>query len=269
MGGSFCAAVDSSESVFWNPAGLTRLGAAGRSDLSLSYNALLQSSYGGALAYARPAPGHGVFGAGIIYFSAGSISGYNALGDPTGSFSPSDISVLAAFGRSFKDFSLGAGFKIIRSQVNGVSGTTVALDLGIQAQNVSQMGEGPVDVGASIQHLGPALRLGGNSDPLPLKIQAGALWHISRALGGLFDVHMAVDQEPYASVGVEWLPLAGGTFKAGLRGGYNMSNTRGIDGLTGMSGGLGLDIRRFRLDYSWAPFGDLGAANRATLGFAF
>ncbi|HAM36719.1 MAG TPA: hypothetical protein DEB40_00675 [Elusimicrobia bacterium] len=270
LGGAAAAGADNSDALFINPAGLLTLGPETPSDLSFSYNSLLESSYLSYAAYAKALGKSSALAAGFVYFSQGAMTAYNGQGDPAGTFRPSDLAVSAAYARRFDEFSLGGGLKMIRASVDDVSGTTAALDFGGQARNVCLVGERPLDVGASLTNFGPAIKLGGASAPLPLALAAGMLWHASPALDSSLDVHLPVDQDPYVSLGVEaFLFFDQSRRKAAFRVGYDQSHGRDIDGLTGMTAGMGLDLGAFRLDYAWVPLGDLGMQNRITLAFRF
>lgn len=270
LGGSATAAVDNAESLFWNPAGLSRMAGSGLSEFAAGYNALLETSYTGAFAYARPLPeGRGTLGASLVYFSQSPLQGYTPRGDPSSQFTPSDIALSAAYARTISSLHVGGALKFIRSDLAGVSGNTFAMDFGVQAERMTDIGEGALDLGAAVQNLGPALRLGSVSDPLPFKITGGAVWHINPSVIGLLDVHAPVDADPYASLGMEFGTAFGEGRKAALRGGYNIKQERAIDGLTGLSAGFGADLLKFRLDYAWVPLGELGTTHRVSLAFRF
>ena len=275
MGGVSAAAGVGAEAVFLNPAGLARVEAETPSEVSLSYDALLESSYAGSVAYARPLGRDGAFGAGLVYASQGAQTSYNALGDATGSFTPNDLALGAWYARRLLGpLSLAGGLKIIRSSLADRSGTTAALDFGLLAKHVADLGDGPLDAGFAIQNIGPPLKLGSSSDPLPARIRAGGLWHISPTFDAGLDVNLPVDSDPYASLGVEArLPASVvGSKKpwiVSVRGGFDQNRTRGVDGFTGFSAGAGFDFSALRLDYAWIPFGDLGSVNRITIAFRF
>lgn len=278
LSGSYAAAASDSEAIFWNPAGLAHL--KGRSkDANFSYNALLSGAYASSLAYAQPI-GAFVLGTGLQHFSAGSIRGYDALGDPTSSFSPTDLAFLAGLAGRLSRFHWGGGLKLIRSTVADASGAALAADLGIQTRQETgtrrgsdglDLGvyEGAVDLGLSVRNLGAPMRISGAADPLPLYVQAGLLWHVGPRVRALIDGHFPVDRDPYASVGLEGNMVFGDGFSAGLRGGYNTGDGRGIEGLAGLTAGFGLDFKRVRLDYAWVPYGDLGDTSRVSLGVRF
>ena len=157
---------------------------------------------------------------------------------------------------------------MIRSSIAEASGTTLAVDLGVQSQHVTDMGEGPLDIGVSAANLGAPLKVGSVSSPLPFSMRGGALWHASPRFNFLLDLVLPVEQELYVALGGEAL-LKQPHWTAALRLGFNQSRTRSIEGLAGVTAGLGLDLKRIRLDYAWAGYGDLGMMNRVTLALRF
>lgn len=267
MGGAAAASAQGAEALFWNPAGIGRLEPESPADLALGYSNLLETTYAGSAAYARPANG-GVVGAGLVYFSQSSLTSYNAVGDPNGTFTPVDLAVCFAYARRVNKVLLGGGLKAIRSSISDASAATAAVDLGLQALHVTNVGDGAVDIGAALSNLGPPLRLGSVASALPMTLRAGFLWHTSPTFNSAIDVVLPVDSDPYAVLGVETV-LKQASWKGSLRMGYNQGRSRGIKGLTGLTAGAGLDLNRFRIDYAWVPFGDLGAANRIAIALRF
>jgi hypothetical protein len=254
--------------LFWNPAGLGRFDAETPSDLALSYSALLEGSYTGAVSYARPRVGPGALAVGLQYFAQAPLTSYNTFGDNTGSFAPTDLALSGAYGLTLGKVRAGFGLKLIRSAIADASGTTMAIDAGIQADRVADIGNGPLDVGASIVNLGPPLKLGAEASPLPMAIRGGTAWHASPNFNVLLDLVMPVDQTPYVTMGGELYTKQKG-WKGSARLGFNQARTRSIDGLTGVTAGAGLDLEKFRIDYAWVPYGELGMLNRITLAFRF
>lgn len=270
LGGANAAGSDGAEALFWNPGGLGRMAGADRSEASFAYNALLESSYAGALAYARPLKdGRSVVAGGLVHYSAGKVEGYDRFGNANGDFTPMDLSLSGGYARRFELLSAGAALKFVRSAIAGSSGQTLALDFGVAADKVSMIGEGPVDVGASVRNLGPGLKVGSTADPLPFAVQMGARWHVSPQMALMLDGFMPVDSDPYPALGGEFTQPFGAASKGQLRFGYNVQRQGDIDGLTGLTGGGGLDLDRFRIDYAWVPFGELGTSHKMTLAFKF
>jgi hypothetical protein len=274
MGGVVAAGAQGAEALFQNPAALARLEPESPSEVALGYDALIETAYQGAAAYARPLGRDGAFGAGLLYASQAAQTTYSNLGDASGNFTPLDVAAGVGYARRVGPVDLGAGVKFIRSSLADQNGTSAALDLGVLAKHVADIGIGPLDVGASISNLGPPLKLGATASPLPLNIRAGALWRVSPTFDAAFDVVAPVDQDPYAALGVEArfpAAMVGSTrpWVAALRAGYNQNAGRTVDGFTSVSFGGGLDFAAFRVDYAWVALGALGDANRVTLAFRF
>lgn len=269
VGEAYSAGIEGSEALFRNPAGMAALEESLRSDVSAGYNAMLDSSYLGSVGFARPFPRLGVFAVGLLYASQGSQQGYDALGDPTSKFTPNDMAFSVGYARKLSTVRLGGAVKLVRTAISDASGTTFALDAGAQWIGAVSTAEGPVDLAATIQNLGPAMSIGSGSDPLPFRLQLGARWHLSERISALMDGLLPADQDPAAAIGLEGRFRLGERLSAGLRGGYNVSRARGIDGLTGMSAGVGLEFNGIRFDYAWVPYGDLGTTNRVTFGYSF
>lgn len=274
MGGVQAASARGAEALFQNPAALGRFEPESPSEVAAGYAALLETAYQGSAAYARPLGRDGALGVGLIHVSQSAQTGYNALGDESGRFTPLDLAAGAAYAHRLGAFMLGAGLKLIRSSLSDRSGMTAAADFGVLSPHAADLGEGTLDVGIAVSNLGPPLKLGETSDPLPLRPRAAALWHVTPVFDAALDAVFPVDADPYAQIGVEArLPAAAlGSSKpwsAAVRAGYDQNRARGLDGLAGMSAGLGFDFAALRVDYAWAPMGDLGTTNRITLAFRF
>lgn len=268
MGGASCAGIDGAEAMFFNPAGLGRMEPQARPELAVGYSSLLADTFAGSLAYARPVGEKFVVGGGMDYFSQSPQTAYNTLGDSAGSFTPNDLAVNAAGAVRLSPFLVGASVKLIRSSISDASGMAAALDGGMQVPHATELGDGAVDLAAGFSNLGTSLRVGGTSAPLPLSLRVGALWHASPMANAAVDVVLPVDEAPYVSFGLEGV-LKQRSWKGFLRFGYNQSSGRDIDGLSGLTGGAGLDFPLLRVDYAWVPFGDLGTTNRISLAYRF
>lgn len=279
LAGASAAGSEGSDAVFWNPAGLARMAPEDRPEIALSYGMLLAETFAGSGAFARPTS-HGAWAAGFTYFGQPAQTAYTAQGDTAGEFAAYDVAFSGSYGHRFEKFSLGGTLKAVRTVVDDVSGTTAALDFGVQARHVTMIGDGPADVGAYFSNLGPALAAG-SAAPLPFAARLGMLWHASPMFHPAFDLNFPVDEDPYVSFGVEARFSLGGDAgvserfesrskrSAAVRAGFNQAQAREIEGLVGMTAGAGVDLGFMRFDYAWAPYGDLGMTNRVTVGFRF
>lgn len=281
MAQAMSAGAEGAEALFWNPAGVARTGIPGtkkvkglNSDVTVGYTRFLETAFTGSAAYARTLTDTWSIAGGFLFSSQGQQEEFTAQGDLNGTFTPRDIALMftAAYRwETIRPLLFGVTGKTVHSTMHDQSGTAAAVDIGIQALNVVDTGEGPIDLGATIANFGPPMRVGGRADPLPIEIRMGLLWHLAPFLNTAVDARFPVDADPYTSVGLEFHTKLGGTkgSRGFLRGGYNQRNHRGVEGFTGMTAGLGLDMLRWRLDYAWVPFGELGMAHRMSLGFRF
>ena len=270
LGGAYSSVVEGSEALFWNPAGMAAQEESLKSDAVIGYDALLANSYLGSLGFSRPLPGWGVLGAGLLYGSQSSQQGYNAVGDPTSSFTPADLAASLGFASRIDWVRVGGAVKIIHSRVGDASGTTFAADLGAQFPGAVATAEGPIDLALAVANLGPAMSIASGSDPLPFRAQIGARWHITEVITAMLDNVMVSDQDAFSpALGMQARFPVGQDIFADGRLGYSVAHARGIDGLTGLAAGFGLEWAGLRLDYAWVPYGDLGMTNRVSLGFAW
>jgi hypothetical protein len=274
MGGSFAASAQGAEALFQNPAALARLEPESPSEIALGYDALVESAYQGSAAYARPLGRDGALGVGFVDQSQSAQTTYDGLGNANGSFTPMDLAAGLAYARRVGPVSVGGGLKAVRSTLSTLSGTTAAADFGVLAQHVTDLGEGPLDVGGSVTNLGPPLKLGSTADPLPMRARVGGVWHLAPTYDAALDLVFPVDQDPYVTMGLEArfsaaMINSSRPWVASLRAGYDQNRGRDVDGFAGASFGGGLDMATFRVDYAWVALGALGSANRITLALRF
>jgi hypothetical protein len=264
MGQAVAGSAHGAEAMFWNPAGLARVDSG--TDVTISYDRLHSELFSGAIGVARNTA-HGVWGAGFVYFTQTSQVIYNTVGDSIGSFQPSDMAANLSYAFRKPSWLFGASGKVLRSNLGDVAGTSAAMDLGVQVLQLTDAGEGAVDAGLAIMNLGAPMKTGGSSDPLPMLMRIGVLWHTAPFLESAFDLNLPVDDDPFLAVGFEAHKGFGDrkAWKAFLRAGYNQKYSRGIEGFSGLTLGGGVDWTRFRADYAWVPLGDLGMTNRFTL----
>lgn len=268
------AGASGAESLFQNPAALGRFENGSPAEAAFGYDQLLEGAYHGAAAYAQPLGTEAAWGAGLVYASQSAQTYYTGTGDANGTFTPLDLAFGGGAAVRAGSFSFGGGLKVIRSSLADRSAMTAAVDLGATGKHLLDLGEGPLDFGAALTNLGPGLKLGSNSDPLPLRARAGALWHASPTFDAALDLVFPVDQDPYASMGVEArFPAAmlgsSKPWTAALRAGYDQNRARGVDGFAGASFGAGVDLSSLRMDFAFLPLGSLGSSARVTFAARF
>jgi hypothetical protein len=251
------------ESVFWNPAGLARL-----EDESFSVyrgNHLAGEATGFSLVLARQPLG----AVGISYqlLDLGDQDLRGPDGTVLGSVSFRDHLAVISFGlQVLPRLDTGLNFKVFQSRITcrgqctdaGVTGTTYALDAGIQGDPLPDV---PLRIGVLVAHVGPNLQLinAQQADPLPTRLRAAVSYETLRHFTEMDGVELWINAEMedrWSDLGDPILYL-GGELVAGeadlffLRAGYGQQQS----GLSaGASVGLGLRYERF----------DLGVAKRVS-----
>lgn len=255
------------DAMFYNPAALSGIPGA---RWTINYVDHLLDLQGGQLAYNRRM-NFGNVGMGLVYFNYGDFSETNEFGEKTGrDFSASEFALAASLSNSLGEgFDYGINLKFVYSSLDNVNASGLALDGGIiyTFHSISDL-----QVGISFSNLGfilndyteskskmpTFLRLGFSKrlEHLPLLFTAslndmtlntGETIDIVKrfGIGGEFDISEVVK------------------FRLGYDNGLNRSvKSLGGRNFGGISAGLGINWKTFRLDYAYSNFGDLGSQNR-------
>ena len=161
MGGANIASSEGVEAIFWNPAGMgqVRYGAEAMFS-SMAYIADISVNYG---AIAASFGNFGVLGFSVKALDFGDIP-LTTNDDPEGLagrlFSPTYVTLGVTYARSLTDaISAGASLKIIAEQIDRVSASGVALDVGVQYRNLG--GIPGFHLGVSVKNIGPQLKYEG------------------------------------------------------------------------------------------------------------
>lgn len=161
MSGANVATTKGIDAIYWNPAGLARIqNAAEGMFSSMTYIADINVNYG---AVAIQFGTFGTIGISIKSLSFGDIP-LTTVDDPEGiagrSFAPSFITVGASYARAFTDaITAGINFKLISEQLHRVSGSGVAVDIGLQYDGVA--GIQGVKLGVILKNMGPEVSFNG------------------------------------------------------------------------------------------------------------
>jgi long-subunit fatty acid transport protein len=273
VAGTFLTVTDDPTVLFYNPAALATLsvprGSAGFFKHLLDVNS-------GHVSYAQEFPGLGWFGAGVVYTGYGSFDERDELGNMLGSFSANDLALLVGYANTYEgSLSYGANVKFIYSSIAGYSSTGLAADLGV----LYTVPESRVTLGASLRNLGFQLgTYAGVTEDLPIDLSIGASV-VPRGIPLLLNVgfHRLTDQAD--SFGDRFRSFTvGGEFTISrvfqLRVGYDNAVRQDLkigtsSGLAGFSGGIGVAVGDYRLDYALSSLGKVGSLHRITVGGAF
>lgn len=256
MGGAYTVLADDANSLYWNPAGLSKLE---KREFTASHAELFESTRLDFLAYAHPTS-QGTFAAGLTYLSQSTIEGRDSLGRPTAGFDAADAALSLGYARKLEAADLGATFKYLRSHIGSSEAQGAALDIG------AKRAFDRVSLGAALRNLGPGLKFQDQRNDLPLRLAVGAAYKFA---GG----HAAAAELVNGPRGAGTDASFGGEFQAVkslyLRAGYTtqtaITGGSGFDAARGLTMGLGLRNEKWSLDYAVLPAGELGRSHRFSL----
>lgn len=266
--------------------------------LSINYsNYLGEVSYGTA-SYAYTYDRHvQTFHSGINYINYGKIDGYDEIGNPSGTFTGSEIALSFgyAYNIPYTDLHLGANTKLISSTLESYQSFGGAIDLG--AIYIDEKND--INYALSFRNIGTQFTsYNGIIEKLPFEIVAGISqevenvpirWHLtfenlqkwnvsfSNPNRAKSDLDGETTQEKvsffnnalrHVIFGAELFPKK--TFN--LRLGYNFRRAQELliqeqRSFSGISLGFGLKMRRFKLDYAYSRY--TIAANTSLFGLTY
>ncbi len=256
------------DAFFYNPAGTAFLGRGG-SNLSLSYETMLEDGYRSNVSFLKGFGNGWVGGCGLLFFSSGEMDEFNSKGDLTGSFSSYDAAFQTSFAKDFEKIKFGASLKFLRSKIYTESAQSIAMDIGIILPDDRPFSNTKTDLALSIRNIGFPMKLGEERHPLPLEIAGGFLWHYSPNLDILFEGKLPVDHNPYILFAGEYGVFSLVSSELFLRAGYNFKNQSELGFMGGFSSGFGIRIKALTLDYAFVPYGDLGDTHKITFSYGF
>lgn len=252
--------------LFQNPASMS---SETDKSASFSFQKNLMDINAGFIAYGRQIKGIGDFGLGLSYINYGTFTRADAAGNLAGEFTASDLCFQLGYGRELEKYSFGTlrggiGLKYIFSNIAEFSSSGIAIDAGL----LLDIPDEKLQIGLSILNVGRQVSTYNNiSEPLPLDIRIGATTQLEGLplLLSVGFIHLAdktdkvTDKLKFFTVGGEFLLSE----QVRLRVGYNnkLRNDLSVGstlGLSGISGGLGIALNKFKFDYAFSSFGVIG-----------
>lgn len=274
MAGSFVTVSNDPATLFYNPAALATItqprGSVGFFKHLLDVNA-------GYAVYAQEVPDIGHFAAGVLYTNYGSFDQTDEVGNNVGSFGASDLAVMLGYGNMTVEGNLylGGSVKFIHSSLAGYSSTGLAADAGI----LYRIPESHVSLGASIRNVGGQLSTyAGVRETLPIDVTVGASV-VPKGLPLLLNINFhKLNESPGEFIDRFRAFTVGGEFTLSrvlqLRFGYNNEQRKDLKtgtaaGLAGFSGGLGISVSTYVVDYALSSLGKIGNLHRISVGSSF
>ena len=257
MGSAVVALPQSSASLFWNPAGLGLMNEG--MELGLHHNSGLGESIQETLVFAMPMGDLGGFAAALNYMDNGVFEGRDSLGNLTSNYSANTMGVNLGWGKQwFPNVSAGASVKFNLQTLASTSFSAVAMDFGFLWSPIANL-----NLGLTYSNLGTSVA----NISLNSGLRVGAVYHIDKDLLVAASSELKLGGFDRMQLGAEYFIVP----EAALRTGYvhNFAST-GLEGLTGLTAGLGVKIdKSLMFDYAYVPYGDLGTSHRISLTYKF
>jgi hypothetical protein len=273
LAGSVISATDDPTLLFYNPASLPTLtspqGGIGYFKHVLDINS-------GYVVYGQEFQNIGYFGAGIQYTNYGSFDQTDDLGNVEGTFSASDLSFNVGYGTAIDDnLYAGGALEFITSSIAGYSSSGLAANVGV----LYLIPENRIALGVSLRHAGAQLSTySGVRESLPADLTIGGSI-IPRGLPLLLNVNFHKLNETVGAFIDRFRSFTvGGEFTLSksflLRVGFDNARRKDLktgtsSGLAGFSGGIGLLVSRYKIDYALSSLGGIGNLHRISVGTSF
>lgn len=212
------------------------------------------------------------YAATITYMNYGSFDRTDGAGARLGSIGAADIVVGVSYAREIDTLiSWGVTLKYMHSALDDMAASAIALDAGV----LFQIPKSRTNVGFAILNVGTQLATyDGVSDRLPIDVRIGVN-HRLRGLPLLVNAsinHLADDVESFTDRFLNF--SIGGEFYVGkyvqLRVGYdnatrNLSRVNVSTQLTGLSGGIGVNLPTVDVDYALSTLGASALMHRMSV----
>ena len=274
MAGSFVSITGDPNSLFYNPAGLSTLE---NSMGSLGFFKHLMDINAGYISYSQSYDDLGYFGVGVVYTNYGSFDEMDDLGNNLGTtFTANDLAFTLGYSNILQEnLHYGVNAKFIHSSIAGYNSTGIAADFGI----LYTVPESRFTFGASVRNIGAQLTsYMSTKEDLPIDVAVGASV-VPRGLPLLLNLNFHKLNEDVDAFADRFKSFSvGGEFTLSkvmlLRFGYNNEQRRELkvgssSGLAGFSGGLGVTVKSYKVDYALSSLGKIGNLHRISIGTIF
>jgi len=259
MGESFTGLADDASAVYWNPAGLGLI-AGHKFDLSH------QEWFEGIrdeIGHAAIPLGPGALGFGLAYTGAPGVRYWDPDLQMFNEFDAWNAMLTAGYGwRLAERFTAGVTATGLYEDIQatdaiGTIGYGGTVDLGVTAKIAEGLG-----AGFAARHLG-SMTYGAGFERVPMEFALGAAYSTRLFNFTLDAVAPALDNTPNVRAGIEFIPVRPIALRVGYRTGPVSLGSLGYQ--NGLTGGVGVTLGNFGLDYAFVPYGELGLTHRIGL----
>lgn len=260
LAGSFVAMENDPTALHFNPATISTVN---EKPLSVTFLKHVLDINSGNVSYTHHTEEDGSISASVGYTSYGSFDYADRMGNRDGrTFGANDFMFGITYSNELdKDFYYGLTLKYIYTGIEEVSTSAAALDAGL----LYMLPDGRTNLAMSILHIGGQLtKIGNHSEPLPLDFRVG-FNHRLQGLPILFNLslhHLADNADNFFDRFKRF--NLGGEIYLGeyiqVRLGYDnearsLTSAEVDKGLTGFSGGIGVQTELINFDYGFTRYG--------------
>lgn len=254
QGEAFAAVSDDVSALYFNPAGLAQLT---RPQAAVTHMNRIAGIRSVDMGFAFPLEGEaGVLGAAAYYLYTHDRE-RDTDGNEIGRFRSYNSYIILGYARKITpELYAGVNAKFLLNKIYDYRTSNAGFDAGLLYSH-----PGGLRAGLNIQNIdaGVKLRSDDSLESWPLNIKAGVSYTFSGpGLTLAADMNKPEDTDMNFSAGAEYILLDSDIFFA-LRTGYKYRDENStLGGLAGLAGGFGAGYDRYRLDYAYTPWGDLG-----------
>jgi hypothetical protein len=261
MGESYVAAADDVYAAYWNPAGLSHVET---SQLGFMHNEWFEDIRYEFLGYVQPIRDLGTLAGSLSYVSMGELDKTDETGKEIGQFRPYDILLGLSFGKRLNNaISVGINAKFLREKIDVEKAQAFAVDFG----GLYFVPNSSLILGVNVQHIGTKMKFVEESFSLPVNLKLGAAYRlIDGALTFAVDANRPADNNPNMGLGAEYKMMGIVNLRAGYR--YTIGGND-LGTASGLRAGIGVEIKDYKFDYAFVPYGELGQAHRISLVASF
>ncbi len=272
MGGAVNGIPKNPDALTFNPAAILE---AGSHSVSTTFMDHLVGSAGGSINYVYPKNRFVAYGASLRYWNSGSIDRTEI--SPTGelietgeTFGANNLTASLTTARFISPaLDLGASLKFTFGSIDDASASALMIDVGILHHTVNEK----IKVGLSARNIGfqtSHYSSTKHSEKLPSVYSAGISMQMTEELLGALDLSKASAENFVARLGLDYRLNPALSLRGGFRsnaGDYYMGGAMAFT--SGLSLGLGWNVKDFVVDYAVASYGDLGITNQLTLRYNY
>ncbi|MBD3285035.1 PorV/PorQ family protein [candidate division WOR-3 bacterium] len=283
MGNAYVGMSTDITGLWWNPAGLNQLNTY---EAILSHHEWFQGIRDEFVGLVWPQSPKNTYSFAVNFTSTVGIEHWDENNLPVGS-TDSSVTYISAYEAMFvgaftrqitPQLGIGVGFKGIYENLYQSSGFGGGADVGLHFQASPSLG-----LGAVVQNLGVvAYGSGVNLNPIQAQLGAALSLDFMSGLNLLADVRIPMDNNVSVHLGGEIWPMEMLAARVGFQTGPQSlfktiteleeswtSDQAGLGALAGLTGGVGIVLDQYRIDYTLAPYGMLGLTHRIAVIAAF